>query len=235
MATHEKDDGSLPSYEDSVDPLRQTHFSSRGQQILDRLALVRAQHLRSLIDDQIIPIVEQQALYGIAQTTIAMIPSDINLPVEEEAKSEFGFDAANNEKKVDVVGFSSDHVPQIITLEGQINRTEFWRDQAIVIELERVLRESLNASLHLQPSKPQQSTARQSYQKPPKSKIFGRRANAVGQELPFGGQTAVEPENVAQVLVRARLEEVCLRTVNEFGLYDTMSKQCVVVSVDARC
>jgi hypothetical protein len=37
------------------------------------------------------------------------------------------------------------------------------------------------------------------------------------------------------VLVEARLEEICLRTVTDFGLYDTMSRQCVIVRIDARC
>jgi hypothetical protein len=31
------------------------------------------------------------------------------------------------------------------------------------------------------------------------------------------------------------LEELCLRTVNEFGLYDTLARQCVIVRVNARC
>ena len=42
-------------------------------------------------------------------------------------------------------------------------------------------------------------------------------------------------DQVRMVVVKARLEEICLRTVSEFGLYDTMSKQCVIIRVDARC
>jgi hypothetical protein len=34
--------------------------------------------------------------------------------------------------------------------------------------------------------------------------------------------------------VACRLEEICLRTVSEFGLYDTMTKQCVIVKADAK-
>ena len=53
---------------------------------------------------------------------------------------------------------------------------------------------------------------------------------------PEVGTRAVEVDrNSGLVLVRARLEDISLRTVNEFGLYDTMSKQCVIVRVDARC
>lgn len=37
------------------------------------------------------------------------------------------------------------------------------------------------------------------------------------------------------VLVKARLEEISLRTLSDFGLYDTMSKQCVIIRINARC
>lgn len=38
----------------------------------------------------------------------------------------------------------------------------------------------------------------------------------------------------SMVMVKARLEEICLRTVSDFGLYDTISKQCVIIKVDAQ-
>ncbi|KAF2268624.1 hypothetical protein CC78DRAFT_530058 [Lojkania enalia] len=245
MLTEEK--GDLPAYEDLINPSRarvgpqsritRTQSPSRGQQILDQLTLVRAQHIRSIIDNHIIPIVEQQALYGIAQTIIAMIPSDVNLPAEEE-KSEFSFDTAD-QKKVEVIGFSSDEEPQIVRLEGHMNRTEFWRPQIIVQELERVLKESLNASPNLKPPSPREPPQHET-RKLPKKGFFGRMAEAMNQEekpSPSGNPEVGirQPDTAGQVLCKARLEEICLRTVNEFGLYETMSKQCVIIRVDARC
>ncbi|KAJ8108474.1 hypothetical protein OPT61_g8148 [Boeremia exigua] len=115
----------------------------RGQQILDQLTLTRAHHIQTVIDTHIIPLVEERASYGIAQTIIAMLPSDIPLPAEQE-KSEFSFDN-DTSKAVEVLGFASEEEPHVIRLGGQMNRTEFWRVQAVIVELERVLRDSLNA------------------------------------------------------------------------------------------
>jgi hypothetical protein len=41
--------------------------------------------------------------------------------------------------------------------------------------------------------------------------------------------------NAGSVQVQARLEDICLRTVNEFGLYETATAQCIIIRVDARC
>ncbi|KAF2240813.1 hypothetical protein BU26DRAFT_191179 [Trematosphaeria pertusa] len=242
-----EDDSYLPSYSESI--LQQTAnlptipSTSRGQQILDQLTLVRAQHIRSIINAHILPLVEQQAAYGIAQTTIALLPSDIPLPEEAPEKSEFSFDTpTSSEKTVEVIGFSSDEEPKVVRLEGQMNRTEFWRPQAIILELERTLRECLNASPRLRsPTSPVFVGRAQREEVPQRQKrgFFGRVANAMAQDegSPDGSlEVGVsQVESVGQVLVKCRLEEICLRTVNEFGLYDTMSKQCVIIRVDARC
>ncbi|KAF2711739.1 hypothetical protein K504DRAFT_428438 [Pleomassaria siparia CBS 279.74] len=226
MPQNEKD--GLPSYTEALthSNLTASPFTpspTRGPQILDELTLVRAQHIRSVIHNSIVPLVEQQASYGIAQTTIALIPSDVPLPAEEE-KSEFSFDNSDT-KKIEVIGFSSDEIPQIVRLEGKLNRTEFWRPQAVIGELERLLRECLNKSER--PNNPTRErfpelevvVKQVGTQKRTRRTLFGR----------------VQPESVGMVLVRARLEETCLRTVNDFGLYDAMSKQCIIVRVDVRC
>ncbi|KAH7115177.1 hypothetical protein B0J11DRAFT_126235 [Dendryphion nanum] len=246
MSRNEKN-GFLPSYEDSLtfttpsnrfrtSQINRTQSPSRGQQILDNLTLVRAQHLRTIINEQIIPIVEQQSLYGIAQTTIAMIPSDVPIPAQETERSEFSFDTGN-EKKVEVIGFSSDGEPQIVRLEGPMNKTEFWRPQAIVHDLERLLKESLNASPHLRPPSPRQTVVERPPSRQGRWSLFSKAANQEERSPSGNPEVGVRPppDNAGQVLVRARLEELCLRTVTDFGLYDTMSRQCIIIKIDARC
>lgn len=240
MSSFEKE-GYLPSYAESVQrPLNPpTPSTSRGQNILDQLTLVRAQHIRSIIDNHILPVVEEQAAFGIAQSIIALVPSDVPLPAPEE-KSEFSFDTGSS-GKVEVIGFSSGEEPKVVRLEGQMNKTEFWRSQAIILELERTLKELLNAGPTLRSSTHLESegTRQKTPQRLQKKGLFGRAADAMGQEerSPSGNpEVGVRPVDTAgQVLVKVRLEEICLRTVNEFGLYDTMSKQCVIIRVDARC
>ncbi|KAF3051357.1 hypothetical protein E8E11_010037 [Didymella keratinophila] len=170
------------------------------------------------------PLVEERASYGIAQTTIAMLPSDIPLPAVQE-KSEFSFDT-DTSKAVEVLGFASDEEPNIVCLEGQMNRTEFWRVQAVIIELERVLRDSLNASPQLR-SPIREGTVVETPHKPKRNflaKFVGRgeeeRSPSANPEV---GVKEVDESGL--VLVKARLEEISLRTMSDFGLYDTISKQ----------
>ncbi|KAG9190244.1 hypothetical protein G6011_08332 [Alternaria panax] len=113
--------------------------SSRGQTILDQLSTTRTHHIQFVIERHVIPLIEERVTYGIAQTTIAMLPSDIPLPAVEE-KSEFSFDSSDS-KPVEVIGFSSEDEPKVVRLEGQMNRTEFWRPQVVIVELEQGMEE----------------------------------------------------------------------------------------------
>lgn len=227
---------------DALPPTYTEINTSRGQNILDQLTLTRAHHIQAVIDGYIIPLVEQQAAYGIAQTTIALLPSDIPLPPVEE-KSEFSFDTGNV-TPVEVIGFSSGEAPKVVRLEGQMNRIEFWRPQAIIEKLERVLKESLNANSRLRsptgvmrPERNEFEPMQQHQQ--PKRTLLSRFVPSMGSEqrLPNGASEigVKQMEGTGVVLVKVRLEEICLRTVTEFGLYDTMSRQCVIIRVDARC
>ncbi|PSN64239.1 hypothetical protein BS50DRAFT_498578 [Corynespora cassiicola Philippines] len=216
----------------------QDRTQARGQQILDQLTLARAQHIRHVIDTYIIPLVEQQASFGIAQTTIIMIPSDIPLPPAPE-KSEFSFETGN-EQPVEVIGFSSESEgePKLVRLEDQMSRSEFWRSPAIVAELQRVLKESLNENSNVRASASPHLAQHEVSQPQPRHKFIRRMAQAMGrEEKSLGGKHQVETEafEVGQVSVKARLEDLCLRTTSEFGLYDTMTKQCIVVCVDVKC
>jgi hypothetical protein len=232
MSIPEKD-ALPPSYTETLHSLPTgSASSSRGQSILDQLTLVRAQHIRTIITNHILPHISQRAAQGLAKSIIALLPSDIPVPAPEE-KNEFSFDTTNAQS-VELIGFSSDESPKVITLEGQLNKTEFWRTQAVTEELERRLGEELNAREGLAPKTPEKEVP----QKQPKRSFFNK-VTGRGPEVPSpSGNPEVgvkQVDTTGQVLVKVRLEELCLRTVNEFGLYDTLSKQCVVVRVDARC
>ena len=206
----------------------------RGQQILDQLTLTRAHHIQSVIDTHIIPLIEQRASYGIAQTIIAMLPSDIPLPAVRE-KSEFSFDS-DTSKAVEVIGFASEEEPNIVRLEGQMNRTEFWRVQAVIVELERVLRDNLNASPQLRSP----TRERSEFETPQKQKrnFLAKFVGKCEEERSPSGNPEEGVKRMDEsglVLVKARLEEISLRTLSDFGLYDTMSKQCVIIRINARC
>jgi hypothetical protein len=237
MSRNEKDTVPPPYAEHSSHPALFNPSSSRGQTILDQLSTTRTRHIQSVVSTRIIPLIEQRASYGIAQTTIAMLPSDIPLPPVEEKKYEFSF-STDDAKAVEVIGFSSEDEPKVVRLEGQMNRTEFWRPQAVIEELENVLGNDLNASPLMRSPTGLGRGEVEALIKQPKRTLLSRVMPSMGPELRSpGGNPEVGVkllDTTGIVVVKVRLEEVCLRTVNEFGLYDTMSKQCVIIRVDAR-
>jgi hypothetical protein len=233
MSQNEKHD--LPPSYSETPVFSPSSNTNRGQQILDQLTLARTHHIRSVIESHIIPLVEQQASYGISQTIIAMIPSDVPLPPIAE-KSEFSFDT--DSKSVEVVGFSSDQEPKVVRLEGNMNRTEFWRPQTVVVELERALREILSTSTHFNLAGTAQMGSEPKPRQQSKRSFLGKMVGSTKREgkLPIenSGIVAGQLPGGGSVLVAAKLEWLSLRTLSEFGLYDTMARQCIIIQVDAR-
>lgn len=124
-----------------------------------------------------------------------------------------------------MLGFGGDDAPTVVRLAGDVNSAAFWRQPAVIEELRVQLGQTLNdgrmASVPV---------AQPREEKKVKKGLFGRRGK--GEQVE-GDKRAEEYDG--QVGVRVGLEEICLRTTNEFGLYDTLSRVCVVVRVDARC
>jgi hypothetical protein len=234
MAHNEKD-ALPPSYIESTNAAFPD--TPRGQALLDNLTLTRTTTIASVISTQILPVIEQQASYGIASTTLALLPSDIPLPAVPE-KSEFSFSSAET-KPIEVIGFASDVEPKVVRLEGRMNHTEFWRVGAVVAELERMLRERLNADTQLRNAISPEVSSSSSSKQASKRGFLSRLMPSMGPEKKSAsGNPEVgtrQVEEFGTVAVACRLEEICLRTVSEFGLYDTMTKQCVIVKVDAKC
>ena len=210
--------------------------------MLNQLSTTRTRHIQSVISHSIIPLIQARTAYGIAQTTLALLPSDIPLPPVAE-QSEFSFAAADTDTKpVQVIGFSSQDEPQVVRLQGQMNRTEFWRPQLVIDELETLLTLNLNPPPppeHTTPTSCDAAAAGDSAPRHSRRTLLSRVMPSLGPELRSpGNNPEVGVAQIAQkgvVVVKARLEEICLRTVSEFGLFDTMSRQCVIIRVDARC
>lgn len=233
-----KDDlASPPSYTDSLRPqltsTTSASSSAPGQSLLDTLTLTRATTIRSAIHTSILPLLSSRAAMGLPSTVLALLPSDIPLPPPPE-KNEFSFAGyAGAEKAEDAVkviaGDSGEEAVEAVRLRGDGNTSAFWRVPGVVEELEKGLRDVLNDGRGGAPVVVREVGEAK---KKEKRGLFGRRKEekaeesaAVGAGEGFGDQVAV----------RARVEEVCLRTTNEFGLYETMNRQCVVVRVDAGC
>ncbi|KAL0254905.1 hypothetical protein SLS55_009429 [Diplodia seriata] len=138
--SYEKSEFSLPSYEESFSD-RPSANAYGGQQIIDHLTNVRARHIREIVDAVVYPRVEEQAIYGIANTTMALIPSDA---VSEKPISEFDFGDAKSEGYLELVGFPSDEMVQQVRLKGPLNRTQFWRQPGVLEDFRRTLQAKLS-------------------------------------------------------------------------------------------
>ncbi|KAF2030857.1 hypothetical protein EK21DRAFT_64613 [Setomelanomma holmii] len=222
---------------------RRSSYSTSSRDLVTQLSATRTTNITSIITTHILPLLSTRASYGLSQTTIALLPSDIpQSPVPEKPNPEFSFASSSDVKGVEVIGFSSEETPEIVRLEGRMNETGFWRVQAVVEELEGRLREVLNSNSNssLRTSRlPARSDAGSNK---PKRTLLSRIMPSLGpEEGSPGGNPEVGVRSrdgvemgMGMVLVKARLEELCLRTVTEFGLYDTMSRTCVIIRVDAR-
>ncbi|RMZ73666.1 hypothetical protein GMOD_00009414 [Pyrenophora seminiperda CCB06] len=260
MYPSEKDSHLPPPYSEHIPTSSSSSSSSsRNHTLLNQLSTTRTRQIHNVLTTHVIPLIEERATYGIAQTTLALLPSDISLPAVVPEKSEFSFDnntTSDSAPPVQVIGFTSEDEPKVVRLEGQMNRTEFWRSQAVIEELEQVLSRSLNKSPVLTGTVPPPqlddddddddddgraedviiSSTRQSTKR---RTLLSRVMPSLGPEMPSpSGNPEVgvrRRDSASMVVVKARLEEICLRTVSDFGLYDTLSKQCVIIRVDARC
>lgn len=68
---------------------------------------------------------------------------------------------------------------------------------------------------------------------PEKRGFFGRRSSA---KQPVQVATpVVKPVKSNRLDVKVDLEEVCLRTVSSFGLFETVTRPAVIVRVNANC
>ncbi|EUC51325.1 hypothetical protein COCMIDRAFT_31461 [Bipolaris oryzae ATCC 44560] len=241
------------------------HASSVSPSILDQLNITRTQHIESVIDTHILPLIHQRITYAMVTTTLALLPSDTSLaPTKANAySSAFLQDSPSSpdsSTSIQVLGFASDtSPPHLIHLSGPINSTEFWNLPPVLHELETILTSRLNPHSTPMPTAP--SSYRDTTLSPPNAaggaasaqilppQRFSRRS-LLARVMPSLGPEQASPGNNPEVGVRhidnaasgtnmvtvkARWEEICLRTVSDFGLYDTISKQCVIIKVDAQC
>ncbi|KAL5410237.1 hypothetical protein PMIN06_009133 [Paraphaeosphaeria minitans] len=229
---------SPPSYADSLHPQLTSTSSSapgQGQSLLDTLTLTRATTIRSAIHTSILPVLSSRAAMGLPSTVLALLPSDIPLPGPPE-KNEFSFAGyAGAEKAEDAVkliaGDGGEEAVEAVWLSGEGNTSAFWRVPAVVEDLEWGLRDALNDGRGGAPAVVR-GVGEAKKKAKEKRRFFGRRKEGrIEEESAAVG--AGEGAGAGLVAVRVRVEEICLRTTNEFGLYDTMNRQCVVVRVDA--
>jgi hypothetical protein len=240
----DKESSRYPPSEKSPSAFTPSTSTGGGQGLVDTLTSVRAKHIRSVVDSEIYPLISDRASQGLSKSTFALIPSNV---VSETSPHDLG--CTQESQGPEIIGLANDDDEDVseIRLQGNLNRFEFWRQPDVVKELALVLRDRLSSSSRLldellPPPPPTPPEPRHvPTPEPSKARSFLGRSKASSSSS-VSKQNVVAPQPVvmqeerrSNVDVKVDLEEICLRTMSDFGLYETISRPVVIVRVDARC
>ncbi|KAI9812576.1 MAG: hypothetical protein M1827_004565 [Pycnora praestabilis] len=216
-----------------------------------RLASTREHRIQLLIDVYIQPLIDEQGLSGLYKRTCALVPSNITSlqrisSVVPDVIEGIGPEHNGGNGGDEVIGFPEDEYVKLVRLHGDENSMEFWRQPAVVAELETSLKARLYAAGHRlieQPSPPPNVPV--AAQSPPSTQsrgFFSRRKESRSTEESKGttpsdvasGWRAPEQMHLqpGQVSVKTELEDISLRVVSDMGLFETKSGKALVVRIE---
>ncbi|KAL8929000.1 MAG: hypothetical protein Q9208_001443 [Pyrenodesmia sp. 3 TL-2023] len=169
----------------------------------------------TLIDSYISPY-----LYGDPSTTLVIVPSNVAALIPTSTESSPSKKAPStgftNET---LVGFPSEDSSIIIRLSGSEHRLEFWQRASVLRELNEQLRRKLSFEGHRVVSSP------------PKTKAGIPARIAGSKDVDWRSvERAALMDGEARASVK--VTDVCLRTENELGLYETRTGKALVVRVE---
>ena len=206
----------LPSYSESVRSPQQHPSRDPSSSYLPRnIAAARTALISSILTAQITPHLHGSALSGLTSTTLVLIPSNVSAlqpPCKIGSKSPS--DSEDRLPKETIVGFPSAENLTTVRLRGQENNIEFWRQLAVIRELGQQLSTNLRNSGH---------------------RVIGDDEISLrGPTRPNAEWKTVQKKTLGdgEVTIRVEIMDICLRTENEMGLYETRTGKAVVVKVD---
>ncbi|EFR05008.1 hypothetical protein MGYG_08011 [Nannizzia gypsea CBS 118893] len=211
-----------------------------------QLAETRTQRIQSILTSYVDPLLFSQGAHGLYKTTFILVPSSVSSL--QDAPS----NALTTPQEPQIVGFPSDEVVKLVRLQGEEHTMEFWRQPAVVAELDSALRARLAASGHRIYNEQQQAADAEPEPEPekqqqpvhaPKGKLRRSIWRLAGgsddtindQKL---GWRAEEPadggKKIPTGLVKVTIvwKEVALRISNEMGLYDTQRGPALYLTVE---
>ncbi|KAF3492295.1 uncharacterized protein GIQ15_01812 [Arthroderma uncinatum] len=246
----------VPSYEESEASFahsdkKEVNFIPPPPSLLpQQLAETRTQRIQSILTTYIDPLLYSQGAAGLYKTTFILVPSTVASLQDSPSN------AYTTPQEPQIIGFPSDEVVKLVRLRGQDNAMEFWRQPAVVAELDSAMRSRLAASGHriYEPSahpEPRPDPPPQQQQPAPakgkgklRKSFWGRMAG--GSDDPINDQKlgwrAEEPETDGQlskiptglVKVSVAWNEVALRIANAMGLYETQRGPALCLTVETR-
>ncbi|OGM50692.1 hypothetical protein ABOM_000681 [Aspergillus bombycis] len=239
----------IPSYEESIraSTAQGPPYSMRPDMAAPlhrHLDASRVQRVHSLLEQYVDPLLAEQASSGLYKTTFIFIPSNIT-SLQPREKTSYSMP-----KAPEPVGFPTSTVVKLVQLEGEAHTMEFWRQPAVLRELESSLRARLAAGGHHvegqeeipTSAKETQSLKSKEDTKPKQKKsLWGRltgTSEAVIVDRKLGWRAADDGETTGRKLSRDQVrvivewKEVCLRVENDLGLYDNCNAPGICLSVE---
>ncbi|KAK2744649.1 hypothetical protein FQN55_006567 [Onygenales sp. PD_40] len=253
----------VPSYEESLSSTaygggisKHVPAPSPSLPLPSHLADTRTQRINSILSNYVDPLLLSQGAAGLYKTNFVLVPSSVS------SLQDAVTNAYTTPEEPQVVGFPSNEVVKLIRLKGEEHAMEFWRQPAVVAELDSSLKARLVASGHriYQPGEPPaiiSDTDASSAPSPAiaatatsKKSFWGRAKNlyaSKGQDLNDVvivdsklGWRAAEPQSegapgkipTGLVGVSVVWKEVCLRISNEMGLYESKKGPALCMTVE---
>ena len=220
-----------------------------------RLSSVRTERINAILEDYIDPFLQSQALSGLSKTILVLVPfNSAGLQCSHSSGGSnvikgSGDNISNDGGEV-VVGFPSTDYVKLVRLQDEEYTLEFLRQTAVVTELSSALRAKLKATGHkVTPSATTESLPAVENSSPLKESpkvrrgIFQRRSKTTEKATDEPQPTAATSDSTwripaeealleGYVRVNVGLQEICLRTATEMGLYVTRTGKAVTVSIE---
>ncbi|EAS35526.3 uncharacterized protein CIMG_00880 [Coccidioides immitis RS] len=243
-------DDPAPSYEESVSSRPFSGTDSKhapdfqpAMPLAAQLANTRTRRINAILETYVDPLLISQGVAGLYKTIFILVPSTVSSL--QDAVS----NAYTQPPEPQVVGFPANEVVKLIRLKGEEYAMEFWRQPAVVAELESSMKARLVSSGHRlfepsdvpavnpEPSPKVQETRKVGFW----GKIRGRGVNDDEIEDRKLGWRAEEPQAEGSpgriptglVKVSVQWKEIALRIANDMGLYESKRGPalCIVVEV----
>ena len=194
------------------------------------VASERTAVIAALLNNHIKPQLHIHALSGLSSTTLVFVPSNVS-DLQPSPVGNVKIDEGLVFPGEKIVDFPSAENLSLTRLRGEENRLEFWRQPKVIQEIDRTLRNWLeNDGLKILAEELEDFAA---------SSDFPYRIAPQREARPAELHTGAEWRYVEERLLRegeATLEvyirDMCLRTENEMGLYETRAGRVLVVKVD---
>ncbi|EER36385.1 conserved hypothetical protein [Histoplasma capsulatum H143] len=143
-------DDPAPSYEESLSSASYHKATSKEipsslhspLPLPTQLADARTQRINSILTRYVDPLLLSQGASGLYKTTFVLVPSSVSSL--QDAVS----NAYTTPAEPQIIGFPSSEVVKLIRLQGEENAMEFWRQPAVVAELDSAIKAKLVASGH---------------------------------------------------------------------------------------